>query len=151
MRLMVYGFLGLWVEELRNCWLYSGKDGLAGITGMPIPHVTFRRGFFENLVIAEFIKERYHKGLRSNAYFRRDNKGSEVDFLIDEGEQLLPVEIKSGSSFDPGFFKSLLYWNKLAGKSGAADSYVIYGGNTDRSYLEGNLISWKRIHILGKD
>ena len=97
---------------------------------------------FENLIIAELIKNRFNKGFNSNCYFWRDNKGNEIDCLIEKSNGLTPVEIKSGSTFTTDFFRSMNYWNKLSGNSGE-NSYVIYGGLTNRELNEGKLISWK--------
>ena len=54
---------------------------------------------FENLVIMDLYKEIINKDSKSNIYFFRDKSGNEVDLLIDRGNVLEPVEIKSSSSF----------------------------------------------------
>ena len=43
---------------------------------------------FENLVIMEALKYRYHRGERSNLYFWRDGKGNEVDLLVENGPDI---------------------------------------------------------------
>ncbi len=96
---------------------------------------------FENLVLTELIKNRFNRGLKSNFYFWRDNKGNEIDCIVESSKGLIPIEIKSGSTFNLDFFKSLNYWNKLSGNSGE-NSYVIYGGDTNRVMKEGKLLSW---------
>jgi len=58
----------------------------------------FRGNLFENFIIAEFLKYRFNQGLRSNLFFWRDNVGHEVDLLLQNGDQLTPVEIKSGQT-----------------------------------------------------
>jgi len=100
-----------------------------------------RGALFENFIISEFIKSRLNSGLRSNCYFWRDNKGMEIDCIIENGNQLTPIEIKSGKTFSPDFFKNLIYWNKLAENS-IENSYVIYGGDASRDMKDGKLLSW---------
>jgi hypothetical protein len=39
---------------------------------------------------------------------------------------LIPVEVKSGQTVTPAFFKGLNYWQKIIGSEGG---YVIYTGN----------------------
>jgi predicted AAA+ superfamily ATPase len=99
---------------------------------------------FENLIISEFIKERYNRGLRNNCYFWRDNKGIEIDCIIENGNNLTPVEIKSSNTFNQDFFKHLNWWNKLTDNSNK-NSFVIYGGDLSRNMKEGALLSWQEL------
>lgn len=50
----------------------------------------FRGALFENYVIMEAMKRKYNLGKDVNLYYWRDNKGIEVDLLIDSGSRLLP-------------------------------------------------------------
>lgn len=102
---------------------------------------------FENFIISEFIKTRLNNGLRSNCYFWRDNKGMEIDCVIEKGNTLIPIEIKSGSTFSQDFFKNLNYWNKLSDNS-IENTYVIYGGNSTRNTKDGTLMSWNEINKI---
>ena len=71
-----------------------------------------RGALFENLVISEIIKHRLNQGKRSNLSFFRDAKGHEVDLLIQQADQIIPVEIKSGATVRDDFFKGLNYFHK---------------------------------------
>ena len=86
----------------------------------------FRGALFENLIIVDFLKSRFNKAKTSNLYFWRDNLGKEIDLIIDNGLDILPIEIKSGQTLTIDYFKGVVYWNKLAQKEGG---YVIYGGD----------------------
>ena len=86
----------------------------------------FRGALFENFVILDLIKQRFNQAKSSNLFFWRDSAGNELDILIDQAERLIPIEIKSGQTVTPAFFKGLNYWQKLTGEEGG---YVIYGGN----------------------
>lgn len=85
----------------------------------------FRGSLFENLVIVDFLKRRYNKGKLNNLFFWRDNVGNEIDLLIEEGNQRLPVEIKSGQTITNDFFKGIQFWNKMTQTEGGI---IIYGG-----------------------
>jgi hypothetical protein len=107
----------------------------------------YLRGYlFENFIISEFNKTRYNMGLRNNCFFWRDNKGVEIDCIIEDGNILTPVEIKSGTTFNQDFFKNLIYWNKLSGNP-IENSYVIYGGDKTRNTKDGTLLSWKDVNL----
>jgi predicted AAA+ superfamily ATPase len=102
----------------------------------------YQRGaLFENFIISEFLKARFNNGLRNNCFFWRDNKGSEIDCIVENELKLTPVEIKSGNTFNSDFFSQLNYWNKLSGNS-AENSFVIYGGEISRTTNEGILLRW---------
>ncbi len=104
-----------------------------------------RGNLFENFIISEFNKTRYNKGLRNNCFFWRDNKGTEIDCIVEDGNKLTPIEIKSGNTFNTDFFKNLNYWNKLSGNP-IENSYVIYGGENTRETKDGNLLSWTNLN-----
>jgi predicted AAA+ superfamily ATPase len=90
-----------------------------------------RGALFETLVVTEYLKRRYNKGLPANLYFWRDNTGNEVDLVLDEAGKLLPVEIKSGATVTPDFFKGIERWRGYAGET-AGPATVVYTG--DQSY-----------------
>jgi predicted AAA+ superfamily ATPase len=101
-----------------------------------------RGNIFENYIINELIKERFNNGLRSNLFFWRDNKGTEIDVMAQEGNRLLATEIKSGITMQDGFFKNLVYWNKLsANKRGR----LVYAGNEEYKYKGFDVVGWKSV------
>jgi len=99
---------------------------------------------FENLILAELRKRRYHTGHDPNMYFWRDHKGREIDLILEDGASLVPIEIKSGITKKGDYFNGLDYWNKLSGND-PANSYVIYGGREDQVRSNGKLLGWKSI------
>jgi predicted AAA+ superfamily ATPase len=100
---------------------------------------------FENFIISEFVKTRLNNGLTINCYFWRDNKGVEIDCIIENGNTITPVELKSGKTFNQDFFKNLNYWNKISGNT-AENSYVIYGGDSSRETKDGKLLAWSDLY-----
>lgn len=104
-------------------------------------------GLFENFILAELLKNRFHKGLRNNCYFWRDHKGSEIDCIIDKGDQLIPVEIKASRTFSGSFFNNMLYWKKISGDI-SGNPIVVYGGTMDQNTKDGMLIGWQKLARL---
>ncbi|MEA1877402.1 MAG: ATP-binding protein [Bacteroidota bacterium] len=95
---------------------------------------------FESLIVSELTKQRFNKGQDSNLFFWRDNTGHEIDVLIDQGEQLYPVEIKSGQTITTDFFRGLNFWEKITGQPGGA---IIYAGNSLQTRSNGvRIIPW---------
>lgn len=111
--------------------LYFYDTGLA-VALLGVENITqlalhpFKGSLFENLVIVDFLKRRYNKGKTNNLFFWRDNTGNEVDLLFESGDQLIPIEIKSGQTISDEFFKGIRYWNKLTQSEGG---FLVYGGN----------------------
>ncbi len=101
-----------------------------------------RGNIFENYVITELIKNRFNKGLQSNLYFWRDNKGMEIDIVAQKGPKLMATEIKSGSTMQDSFFKNIFYWNKLSGSKGGR---LIYGGDESYTYKGFDVQAWNSL------
>jgi predicted AAA+ superfamily ATPase len=97
----------------------------------------FRGVLFENFVILDLIKRRFNQAKSSNLFFWRDSAGNELDLLIDQAEQLIPIEVKSGQTVTPAFFKGLNYWQKL---TGSEVGYVIYAGNQMEKRSQGRTV-----------
>lgn len=88
-----------------------------------------RGNLFENIVIIEALKQRFNRGLRSNLFFYRESNGNEVDLVAETGRELLAVEIKSGATVNPDFFKGLLHFKKAVLSRYTFKGGIIYGGN----------------------
>jgi predicted AAA+ superfamily ATPase len=82
---------------------------------------------FENLVLLELLKSRLNCGLRPNMYFFRDTNGNEVDIIFKQGAKLVPIEIKSSSTFNKVFTKGIYNFQKISSK--ATKGIVIYNGD----------------------
>ena len=125
--------------------LYFFDIGLAcsllGINSSEQLYSHFLRGaLFENLIIVEYIKSCFNQAKEPNINFWRDNTGNEVDLLIEKNSQLFAYEIKSGSTYNPEFFKNLKFWERITGNS--QNLAVIYGGEKSMKTKNGSLISW---------
>ena len=103
-----------------------------------------RGSLFENLMVSELLKQRYNQGLASNLYFWRNNTGDEVDVVIEQGEQLMPMEIKSGQTFNSDFLTGINKWMKIAGDA-ALTPQLVYGGSENMTRNGVEVRSWKQI------
>jgi predicted AAA+ superfamily ATPase len=84
--------------------LYFLDSGLAawllGIRNAETLETHAARGaLFETWVVSELYKQRLNAGRSLDLYFWRDSTGHEVDILIETSAGLVPVEIKSGSTY----------------------------------------------------
>ncbi|MGD9707319.1 MAG: ATP-binding protein [Candidatus Delongbacteria bacterium] len=99
----------------------------------------YRGNIFEDFVISEIIKSAYNRKEDPGVYFFRDSSGNEIDLLIEDGQKLIPVEIKSAETFNMEFIKGLNFWTKLTGDE-HAEKFVIYGGKQKMKYKGVNVI-----------
>jgi len=86
---------------------------------------------FESFLLAELHKHFIHRGEQPSIYFWRDARGHEIDFLIDLGNRLLPIEAKSAQTVAEDFFDEIVYWRSLNRRSPMAAA-LVYGG--DRAF-----------------
>ncbi|WP_373493449.1 ATP-binding protein [Aquiflexum sp.] len=93
-----------------------------------------RGSLFENFVIGEFIKMQYNLGNQGRLYFWRDNKGNEIDLIIDNGDKLYPIEIKAGQTITQTYFKGINFWNNLTTTTGGT---IIYAGDMEQKRSNG--------------
>jgi len=132
---------------IKSPKLYFYDSGLLcyllGVASHESLHVHAHRGhIFETWVVSELLKVRLNRGLRDNLYFWRDNVGHEIDCLLDLGEKLLPIEIKSGKTVVKDFFKGLHYYMQVA-KDMAEGPVVVYAGAADQRRNGVNVLGWQ--------
>ena len=87
-----------------------------------------RGAIFEAFVISETIKAFINVGIDPPLFFWRDRTGHEVDLVIEKGDELLPIEIKSGRTVVGDSFKGLKFWLALEGNS-QENGTLVYGGD----------------------
>ncbi len=84
---------------------------------------------FETAVLSEIIKTFVHRGDEPEVYFWRTSTGSEVDFILNVGGRLIPIEVKLSATLHPSMAGSILAFQKdIGGK--AASGFVIHPGDT---------------------
>jgi len=115
--------------------LYFLDSGLAawllGIQNAQALETHAARGaLFETWVVSELLKQRFNAGRPSDLFFWRDHVGQEIDIVIDTAAGLVPLEIKSGSTFAADWADAMEKWGKLAERAGQAvlQPTLVYGG-----------------------
>lgn len=102
-------------------------------------------GLFENYVINEFMKIRFNSGKKSNLFFWQSKEKKEIDIIAEQGDVLLPFEIKSSKTRLPNLLQNLQYWKKLNNIEDSKQLNVIYGGDENVTTSKGNYVSWRNI------
>jgi len=101
-----------------------------------------RGALFEGMVLIELLKQRTNLGLESNLFFWRDKTGHEIDIVLDNGTDLLFIEIKSGKTISSEYFKNLNYWLKLSDQK---QGFVLYAGDQNQQRSDGiGIMNWKQ-------
>lgn len=104
------------------CYLAGLKDpdhAAAGPLGGPI---------METAVLAEILRTLTHRGTEPRVYFWRTMAGSEVDFVVDTGERLVPIEVKLSGTPRPAMGNAIRRFRSDAG-SKAGHGYVVHPGS----------------------
>ena len=107
-----------------------------------------RGALFENWVIVEYLKRRLNAGKESNLFFWRSHGGLEVDLVVEQGQALAPVEIKSGATVSPDWMRPLRRWRELAGASGGRP-VIVYGGDQLQPRSDADIVPWKQLALPG--
>jgi len=81
---------------------------------------------FENMIIAEMVKNRLHLDKENNFLFYRDSNGVEVDLVVPLGSAFDLYEIKASSTVTQSFFKNLKKVEKHLGQINK--KHLIYAG-----------------------
>jgi predicted AAA+ superfamily ATPase len=83
---------------------------------------------FETAVLMEIFKTLVGRGDDPRIYFWRTSAGAEVDFLVESGAKLVPIEVKLSATPLPAMASSIPTLREdLGPKTGAG--YVVYGGD----------------------
>jgi uncharacterized protein len=100
-----------------------------------------RGNIFESMIVADFLKQQYHHGLRPSCYYWRDKSDFEVDCILEQQGKITPIEIKVSKTADLEALSKLESWNKLT-KTKSSDNVLVYGGDKDWDIDKGHILSW---------
>jgi predicted AAA+ superfamily ATPase len=82
---------------------------------------------FETAVLAELVRTLGARGLDPDVYFWRTATGAEVDFVVDTGAALIPIEVKTSATPRPAMAAGVVTFRNLLGVKAAA-GYVVHTG-----------------------
>ena len=78
----------------------------------------------------------------------RESRGVEIDFLIGRGDRLDAVEIKSGATLAPDFFRNLDRLPERLTAAGLGDQgrrFLVYGGETSQRRTRARVLTWREV------
>ena len=105
-----------------------------------IENYPLRGAIFETMVVSDLMKNYLNKGIEPPIFFWRDKTGHEIDVIIDLGDKMIPIEIKSGKTVTSDWFKNLKYWQNLSHQNGA---FVLYGGKQMQKRTNLTVLNWR--------
>lgn len=103
-----------------------------------------RGAIFENLVVLEFLKNRFNKGKLSNLFYYRDKSQREVDIVQEQGIELYAYEIKSAKSFNKDFLNNLNYLKTLLSNN-LVSTQLIFDGEMEIHSKENGSVNFRNI------
>jgi len=135
---------------LKTPKLYFFDTGLAcsllGIKKQEDIDIHWAKGsLFENMIIADLMKNYYNRAEVPPIYYWRDNTGNEIDCLIEEMNMIKSIEIKSSSTISSDFFKGLNFYKNLNDNS---KQYLIYGGDANMQRKDAQVVAWRDVFLL---
>ena len=107
-----------------------------------------RGAVFESWVVSEIYKGLAHKGTQPNLFHYREVRGPEIDLILEQGDRLAAVEIKSGSTVNQDFFKNLkLFSHRLqnAEPEKKVQYYVVYSGKSAQKRSDAHVLPWNKV------
>ena len=106
-----------------------------------------RGAVFESWVVSEIFKGLAHRGMQSNIFHYREARGTEIDLLVENSQELAAVEAKSGATVSEDFFKNLKLFTEHIKERDRRQiqKYVVYSGDMSQKRSQANVVSWKDI------
>lgn len=107
-----------------------------------------RGAIFESWVVAEILKSRYHRGLPKRMYHYRQPRGLEVDLLVEDGDRLTAVEVKSSATVASDFFAPLGQLQAEIERNAPHlefDARVLFGGDKGQRRSAATVTPWHEI------
>lgn len=83
---------------------------------------------FETAVLSEIVKTLGSRGEEPQLYFWRTSTGTEVDFLVDAGAKLVPIEVKVSATPRPPMAAGITALRAALGAK-ASPGYVVHPGD----------------------
>jgi predicted AAA+ superfamily ATPase len=101
------------------CWLLGWNTPEQLTNGAMWGHI------FESFVFAEVLKSYYNDGIvKPPLYYYRDKDKNEIDLLIESGDMLYPVEIKTTSAPNKSMVSAFRCLNNIPGKAVGSGAVV---------------------------
>lgn len=102
---------------------------------------------FENMIVAEFLKNNEHQYLHKQYHFWQDSNANEVDLLEKRPQGFNIYEIKASRTISSSLFKQLDFFESLVPEQ-QVKKVLIYGGSEDQKRTKYDIRSWKNADTL---
>jgi hypothetical protein len=98
--------------------------------------------------ICEVLKATLNAGRRPRMSFFRDHQGHEVDLIVERGDGLMVVEIKSGQTVAAEFFDDLVWLagQDLGPRPVPLTAILVYGGGQRQPRTQATVLPWTAVH-----
>ncbi|MCB1035919.1 MAG: ATP-binding protein [Acidobacteria bacterium] len=100
-----------------------------------------RGAIFESYVASELIKAFAHRRQEAPLFFWRDATGHEIDFLLDLGDRVLPIEVKAGETVPADATRTLEWWTSLLANPNRG-GLLVHGGTETFPYKGFRVLPW---------
>ncbi len=117
------------------CYLLDIRD--AGT----LEHHPLRGAVFESFVVSELVKNFAATRRDPPLFFWRDATGHEIDILIDTGERIIPVEVKSGQTVAGDAVDTLAWWTSIPSNPNQG-GVLVHGGEESFDFKGFRVLPW---------
>lgn len=108
----------------------------------------FRGNLFENMLVAELIKQGYNRNDLSELYFWQESNGHEIDILLEKSSgEILIGEIKSAGTINASFFDNLAWFQQQTDVS-VSEAYLWYAGNEPQIRNNATVVPWHQAALI---
>ena len=151
--------LPAWHRNLRKQLVKSPKlhfvdSGLVcHLLGIRSPddlrHHPLRGAIFESWIASEIYKHRVHRGEHAGMYHFRQNRGLEIDLILQVSQTLIACEVKSAATIDRSFFRPLQKFDILLEQMADRPKVIkrlVFGGDETHKRTEADCVGWQTLH-----
>lgn len=110
-----------------------------------------RGAVFESWVAAEVLKARLHRGYPPDLYHLRQDRGLELDLVMEGRAGVIGVEVKSGATVAHDFFKPLEEFAAVVSARYPhleSELRLIYGGSRAQTRHGVQVLPWSRVQAI---
>lgn len=105
-----------------------------------------RGAIFENMIVMEVMKHRFNQGKEGGVYFYRDSNHNKVDILLKEEGEFTAIEVKSATTYNKTFEKSLKKIDSWV-NGPVAKKIIVYTGDFENFEGDIQLVNYKNLHL----
>jgi len=108
---------------------------------------TVRGALFENLIVAEQMKQNAHEYKHDDYWFWNNYDGKEVDLIVESDSGVHICEIKGTSTVMPKLFDGLNYFKSVSEEDGYTE-HLVYAGSQKQKRTLGTVWPWDEFEIV---